>query len=350
MNTTTIRNHLPPVAVTTLGLIVAAGLATAPVLMAESDAEIQVRQNTAEIEKLITALEQSNASMEQQFADGSKTESAALSNIQNQISILNKAATRLHRKQQAVTAPSGEIFSSIQQGQNRADARMVNLEKAVTRINIRQRKIAAAQTQASTDSAPDNTDLRLTNLEKAVKNLNLKLSRESRSNSVEDSTLPLTGTARVADPVASAGNTDATTYEDRLISEPAAPAALMNTQNNSLPQPAVSDPMMQRLLALEIEIRNLHLDQQLQTQAARAFVDDRIDQRPVNRSARMETRPGFNLNSRGDIRMLRLQRTLQRLEDRLDDMESTPRHQIYVEDQLSEMRDYIDALLDELYR
>jgi len=180
-----IKEHKTPVVVTTVGLLVAIGLATAPALLAESETDIRAAENAAVIKKLVSTVDENSTGIQQQLDAYTSNSGRKFSSLENQIQTLNKATTRLNLRQRSIQEPSGTIRSSIQSLAKNADARLINLEKAIVRLHKKQKGMGS-DTQAATQSN-DNKDtsideLRLENLEKAVKNLHLKLVRSS-SNS-----------------------------------------------------------------------------------------------------------------------------------------------------------------------
>jgi len=177
-----IKEHRTPIAVTAVGLLVATGLATAPLIMADSETDELAKQNATDIKKLSTLVDGSSDDTQQQLLSFTNSTAGQLSNLENQILTLNKAAKRLHQRQISIQSPSGTVQSSIKQLSQNTDARLLILEKAVSQLHRKQRAITAASSSASatneeSEERPD--DLRLVNLEKGIKNLNLKISRST---------------------------------------------------------------------------------------------------------------------------------------------------------------------------
>ena len=169
-----IRDHKVPLGVTAGGLLVVLGLATAPVIMAESESEILTRKNTADIASITEMLEARAAELQQDFDARSSSHASAIASIENQISILNKATSRIHSRQVSILQPTGEIRSSIDSLEDKADLRMANLERAVTRLHLNQQDKSA---DSSADASDSETANRLDSLENDVR---LLLESQSR--------------------------------------------------------------------------------------------------------------------------------------------------------------------------
>lgn len=122
-----IRDHKLPAGVTAAALVAVLGLASAPVLMAESDSEILARQNADKIAEVSASLESRTSELQQEFDARSDSYERAISSLENQISILNKASSRNHARQVAMMQPSGEIQSSISSLASNSDLRMSNI-------------------------------------------------------------------------------------------------------------------------------------------------------------------------------------------------------------------------------
>ena len=155
-----ISDHKVPVGVTAAGLLAVLGLATAPVIMAESESEILTRKNASEIASITEALEASAARLQEDFESRSANLAKAIASIENQISILNKATSRIHSRQVDILKPSGEIRSSITSLESNAELRMSNIERAITQLHLAQREFATQPTVTPASLAdPEATNL-----------------------------------------------------------------------------------------------------------------------------------------------------------------------------------------------
>ncbi|MEM7257219.1 MAG: hypothetical protein AAF404_07505 [Pseudomonadota bacterium] len=313
----TIQEHKIPISVTFVGLVVAGVLASAPALLAESDTEILTKKNASDLQALTASLDNNTADLQQQLDAQSSTQLAAIDRLQNQVAILNKAAGRLNQKQAALLTPAVELSGSFAKLKTNAETRLTNLEKAVTRMNQRQRGLLKNAGKAEPPTEPDrNTALRLSNLEKGVKNLHLK----TVANQPTD-------------------NSNALSDIDTRLS------SLENKKDTSAPDIAL------RLAALEVLVASYPTDQStrltaLERQVAQLqFVRPQAAPLPV-RSSQSDIKHRVDTN----VRLLRLERQLKRLENRLEDMNGASGQQDLVIDQLFEMRGYIDTLLSEINR
>lgn len=312
----TIQEHKIPISVTAVGLVVAAVLASAPALLAESDTEILTKKNASDLQALSASLDNNTADLQQQLDAQSSTQLAAIDRLQNQVSILNKAAGRLNQKQATLIEPVVDMSGSFKQLKTNAETRLTNLEKAVTRMNQRQRSLMTLTSEPDTPAEPDrNTALRLSNLEKGVKNLHLKTvayTQEDNGNELAD-------------------------IEQRL--------AALERVNIAGPSDAE-----QRLASLELMIQSAPSDQTGRLNALERQVAQLQVSRPQGGAAIRSSQTDIKRRVETDIRLMRLERQLKRLESRLEDVNGAARQQDLVVDQLFEMRGYIDTLLSEIYR
>lgn len=175
-----LREHKVPVGVTLGGLLVVLGLASAPAIMAESESEVLARQNAGEIAALTESFEARTAEMQKGFEAQVAGYASAISNLENQISILNKATSRIHSRQVGLMQPSGEIQSSISSLADNTDLRLDNVERAVSRMHRVQNEIRnapapeAAPAPAVVETSNPRTEERLNNLDKLVNKLLLQ--------------------------------------------------------------------------------------------------------------------------------------------------------------------------------
>lgn len=318
----TVREYRIPLIVTGAGLFVASILAFAPQLMAESDAEVLTKKNASDLQALTDSLETRTAELQQQMTEQISTQSSSISRLQNQVSILNKATGRMHRKQSTLIKPATQMASEVAKLQTNVETRLTNLEKAITQMHQRQRALTTQIAEPGEPQAPDSTTLlRLTNLEKATKNLHLRSVATNQSTSDDD-------IAALVDRLNSLENATAS-ISPQLSTQ----LAMLEKRVDSTPTDQSS-----RLAKLEKDILRLSLDRPQSSSTARYSQIARSSQNDIKR--RVDT----------DIRLMRVERQLKRLESRLENFDDASREQELVVDQLFEMRGYIDTLLSEIYR
>lgn len=321
----TVREYKIPLSVTGVGLLVASILAFAPVLMAESDAEVQTKKNASDLQSLTESLESKTAELQQRLQEQIKAQSSTISRLENQVSILNKATGRMHIKQSTLIEPATGMASEVAKFKTNADTRLTNLEKAVKQMHRRQRTLISQVGSADESQVPAKdgiTSLRVTNLEKAVKNLHLK---------------------SVAAQNQEAGDASIAELSNRLTSLENAPASAtmqLSTRIETLEKRVDSTPQdqSQRLADLEQEILRLSLNRPQTSLSTRYSQTARSSQNDIKRRVDME------------VRLMRVERQMKQFENRLEDYNGATREQNVVADQLIEMRTYIDTLLSELYR
>jgi len=164
-----------PISITLGGFLLVAVLASAPALLAESDAEILTKKNQASLESLTTLVEDKIDGLEQNINAQVKSNESRFSNIENQLAILHKATSNLHRRQQSQKSDPGEEMAKMAgfaSFDKNADARMINLEKAVTRMHLSLRtQMGSTET---VDQSIADSELRLTELEDSVSKLRVE--------------------------------------------------------------------------------------------------------------------------------------------------------------------------------
>lgn len=319
-----LREHKLPISVTAVGLTVAAALAAAPVLMAESDFEVLSKKNASGLQELSTSLDDRTASLQLAIDQQTGQNSSSIDRLQNQVAILNKATGNLNIKQAKALAPLANTAADVNQLKTNATTRLTNLEKAVTRINQRQRKLTQQSPAPAADAGPDrNTDLRISNLEKAVKRMHQ--SRSKNNNEPVQATVD--------------SSSDFKLFENRL-SALEQDLQLSREQNNNQ---AVEVTNNSSADFESFDARISVLEQDL-TQLQR--------RKPVTVASNVQRSSRSDIKRRveADIRLLRMERQLKNIESRLDDMEGTTPKDDVVAEQLIEMRSYIDTLLSEIYK
>ena len=127
----TLREYKIPLSVTGAGLIIAAILAFAPALLAESESELLAKKNASDVQALTESIEKRFAEMQQQIDGQSSGKSAALDRLDNQVDILNKAVGRIHGRQVAITGPASELAGEFNSLKSNVQMSLTNLEKAM---------------------------------------------------------------------------------------------------------------------------------------------------------------------------------------------------------------------------
>lgn len=255
------NKHKAPIAITSVGLIAAIGLAVAPIIMADSETDKLAKKNASEIQKLATTVDDSASGVQEQIASSLGDLQSTVGTLESQILILNKAATQLNLRQrklqEQLESPSEAIQSSIDQLAYNSDGRLVNLEKAVTRLHKKQQSILepSGPVQARISQLDNNASGRLVNLEKAVTQLHRR-QREAASSMVDTNTqIPEADIQRLEERLISLENTiDSTT----IVSE--------SEQSDNLPSTNVEEGDYEwRIASLERTVREMALDQRVNT-------------------------------------------------------------------------------------
>jgi len=86
-----LQEYKVPLGVTTVGLLVAGGLATAPVLMAESDSEILAKKNATDIAALTATIEEQNELLDARFTSQANASAGNSKDLEVQVITLNRA-------------------------------------------------------------------------------------------------------------------------------------------------------------------------------------------------------------------------------------------------------------------
>jgi len=274
-----IKEHKTPIAVTVVGVLVATGLATAPLIMADSPTDKLASQNSAEVEKLTA-----------RFDTESQSASGKFSNLDNQISILNKATSRLHLRQKKMLAAEGPSLTEVAKRSSNTESRVLILEKAVSNLHRKQQALKKAPiVEKEPAAAPDTSafDERLAFLEQTVKDLQATPTIDSTENSTEN---------------------------------PVSTADEGNQADNT-----------RRIQELESTIANISQQQRILNSTKKAGLETNVRK-----------------NVETDIKIRSLERSLARLSKRIDTVESSSRPADPVADQLYEIRDTVDLLLNEI--
>ncbi len=315
--------HRLPIGVTTAGLLVATALAAAPVIMADSASEILTAENSADIKKLFTLIEKQTTDFDQRMDSQVSSINSQLKNLDIQVITLNKAMVKLSGKSRD-QASATEVDSRDRV----SDTRITNLEKAVSNLHRKQNKVATEAPPAIEQSTPDS-DMRIRNLEKAV----TRMHRRQQQNKKQNNEQPPSN--------------------DRL--------ATMEGNYSDI---------VARITNLEIAIEQLY---GVTGKLSKTLVDTRIAQPPenpdrfnngsqnvassiqltppANRSRRSElSGSAMNADNATDRRIRKLERTIARMGQRLNDIDGPVNEQDAMVDQLYEIQDYIDQVLNQLNR
>lgn len=260
----TINKHKTPIAITSVGIVAAIGLAIAPLIMADSETDKLAQKNASEIQKLLTSMDSSSADVQEQMTSLLDNMQATLGTIESQIQILNKATTQINLRQnklrKQISDPAGPIQSSINKQAQNSDGRLVNVEKAVSNLHRKQRALLSpsGQVQSSIDKLTSNSNGRLVNLEKAVTQLHHR-----QRNLL----------AATSSPEIPAENTDTTKFEQRLaaLESTIIEQGNRDTQAASAmvqpppvePSSTIPDDFEWRVAILERTIREMAVDQKV---------------------------------------------------------------------------------------
>ena len=332
-----IKDHIVPIGVTVIGLTAAVGFASAPLLLAESEYEQLTKQNANDIQKIISSTEESSLEFQRDINGQLENNSVKFGSLENQIHILNKAVSNLHRKQNALSSPSGEFPSALASLEKNADARLLILEKAVTRLNKKSNQILAS---AQEDTGSDNgDDLRLINLEKAVTRLNIRskglmASRQDAAEPDQEGDISLSDLEN-ADSNAALRLTNLEKAVSNLNKKQVAIASVKKSIDNSAAviNSAGSSDSTELGSALDSLKRELQLT------------------RLISRSPSSINKSSDENEGRDKTRLNRLNGKIDFLEQRVDEIErDLQRRQRLVTEQLIDLRDYIDILTDDAGR
>lgn len=289
-----IRENKLPISVTGTGFLVAAVLAAAPALMADSDAEILTKSNEAEIQRLSASLTEQTTNLQQTVDQQSKMHLASLDRLDNQVNILNKATGRLNQKQSTVIGPVTDTIKEFNQLKVNSQTRLTNLEKAVSRMHQRQQGLLKANDSTTPQAGVDDkTALRITNLEKAVTQLHISSRRATAPQAAATSETDIEATA------------------------------VLFADTNS---------RVDELEAIVARLQQVRPVQSSNARAPQSSIRNRIE---------------------SDLRLSRLERQMIRMETRLETFEGGNQRQSRMREdelveQLIEIRTYIDSLLYEV--
>lgn len=332
-----IKDHIVPIGVTVIGLTAAVGFASAPLLLAESEYEQLTKRNANDIQKIISSTEESSLEFQRNINAQLEKNTAKFSSLENQIHILNKAVSNLHRKQNALSSPSGEFPSALSSLEKNADARLLILEKAVTRLNKKSNQFLAS-TQEDTGSDKGD-DLRLINLEKAVTRLNIRskglmASRQDATEPDQAGDISLSDLEN-ADSNAALRLTNLEKAVSNLNKKQVAISSVKKSIDNSAAviNSAGSSDSTELGSALDSLKRELQLT------------------RLISRSPSLNSKSNDGNEGRENTRLNRLNGKIDFLEQRVDEIErDLQRRQRLVTEQLIDLRDYIDILTDDAGR
>jgi len=332
-----IKDHIIPIGVTVIGLTAAVGFASAPLLLAESEYEQLTKRNANDIQKIISTTEASSLEFQRDTNAQLEKNTALFGSLENQIHILNKAVSNLHRKQNALSSPSGEFPSALSSLEKNADARLLILEKAVTRLHKKSNQFLASA-QEDTGSGKGD-DLRLINLEKAVTRLNIRskslmASHQDAAKQDEVGGISLSDLEN-ADNNAALRLTNLEKAVSNLNKKQVAISSVKKSIDNSAAviNSAGSSDSTELGSALDSLKRELQLT------------------RLISRSPSLNSKSNDGNEGRANTRLNRLNGKIDFLEQRVDEIErDLQRRQRLVTEQLIDLRDYIDILTDDAGR
>lgn len=365
--------HKTPIAVTSVGVIAAIALAIAPIIMADSETDKLAKKNASQIQKLVTTMDSSASGVQEQISSTLGDLQNTVSTLENQIQILNKAATQLNLRQNQLRKqlenPSGAIQSSIDQLAYNSDGRLVNLEKAVTRLHRKQQSILepSGLIQTNIDQLSDNSNGRLVNLEKAVTQLHRRQREALPSTSGDDLQTPDNDAQGIAERLTALENA----IEDTVNVGKSNKAA---EAENLQPAGMTKGDYEWRIASLERTVREMALDQRVSTSTdnsrllnlaktdiqtgiqIREFeqllsqLNSRLDSME-NAQAQVDTSLSYNsrANQPANTRLINNGDSMRRYDNNARERD---RYQTYdpVIDHLEDLRGTLDALLSELSR
>lgn len=321
--------HKLPIGVTTVGLLVATGLAVAPVIMADSASEILTAENSTDIKKIYTLIEQQSTDVEQRINSQVSSIDSQLKNLDIQVITLNKAIVKLSGKSRD-QASATEVNSKDRV----SDTRITNLEKAVKNLHRKQNKSSTKAPPVIDNSVPD-VDMRIQNLEKAVTRMHRRQQQQNNDNTIQNNE-PSPSVEKLAE------------MEDNYSD--------MMTQVNNL------EIAIEQLYGVTSKLSSTLVSSRIaqSQQSPDSLNDNRQNAMPliqhqqptVSRSRRSEltANGGINTNGSTDRRIRKLERTIARMGQRLNDLDSPVNDQEVMVDQLYEIQDYIDQVLNQLNR
>jgi hypothetical protein len=254
------------------------------------------------------------AEFQQKIVAQNSTQSSTLDKLENQVVILNKATGRIHRRQVAIAGPATEIAGEFNSLKSNAQTCLTNLEKAIKQMHQRQRSLMSQNTSDNSQDTSDSaSSLRLTNLEKAVKNLHLRsTSKEAANNSLAN--------------------------------------AQLDAQMNELMNASVAADMVARMDVLEQRVESASQDQSQWLSRMENSPSRLRSNQPQSALLARTTQSDIKRRVETDLRLMRLERQVARLENQYETVHGNTQQQEVVVDQLIQMRSYIDTLISEMYR
>lgn len=339
-----LREHKVPLGVTSVGLIMAAGLAIAPSLLAESDSEILTKKNATDIAALTATIEKQTALIDTKLASQASASAGINKDLEIQVITLNKAVSNLSNTVRNKVTPATDT-EALQGSMKFADGRLVNLEKAVTNLHRKQQ----AQIKESADSRDGqslntstlaNLESRLLILEKAVTRLHQRQIKAKNENPVMLSSAP------------SQSQTD----EQNLAVSKAQSVEQIPEEKSE--EKSEQIPVRQEVAAVSPEPESafkadLERLEKIVSQMSALQTGNRVagsgsvsgSTRNISKIINARTIAPGSSND-GSLQVRHLERTLTQINRRLNLLEQREQEQEVAVDQLFEIRDYIDSLLN----
>jgi len=343
-----LREHKVPLGVTSVGLIMAAGLAIAPSLLAESDSEILTKKNATDIAALTATIEKQTALIDTKLASQASASAGINKDLEIQVITLNKAVSNLSNTVRNKVTPATDT-EALQGSMKFADGRLVNLEKAVTNLHRKQQ----AQIKESADSRDGqslntstlaNLESRLLILEKAVTRLHQRQIKAKNENPVMLSSAP------------SQSQTDEQNLAvSKAQSVEQIPEEKSEEKSEQIPEQV---PVRQEVAAVSPEPESafkadLERLEKIVSQMSALQTGNRVagsgsvsgSTRNISKIINARTIAPGSSND-GSLQVRHLERTLTQINRRLNLLEQREQEQEVAVDQLFEIRDYIDSLLN----
>jgi len=341
-----LKEHKVPVGVTAVGLFTAGGLAIAPVLMADSDTDILSARNASDIAKFSTRLDQSSQDFDIKLASLSSNNNAKTKDLEVQVITLNKAVSKLAGGMRAQSDKTDPTVKEMQSTLDNAQNRIRILEKAVSNLHKKQRvanDASAATTDDVTQNAGDVSKLesRILILEKAVARthqrqlaINKMVTQQAAATSTTTSTTNGGSNGSGSDDTTQAASNVNEGSDTQNTSAPGTQsnASIENTASATQPAAVTEIERLESLIAKLAIMQNTSSSNSRQQRAT--------SQRPTSQ------RSSGNITE--DLRLRSLERTLNRIDRRLNKLEQNGQESEMAIDQLFEIRDYIDTVLDNL--